>query len=138
MPAPTSVRREIVLDASRDEAWRALTDERVLADWLADEVELEPEPGGRVEARWRDGAERVGEVEQVEPGESLVLRWADPERPWLASRVAFRLDEAEGGTRVAVVERPLDARATVTLEIASRTWGPRLSALSASAAVALA
>ena len=54
------VERETVLDAPAEEVWEALTDERLLGEWLADEAELEPEPGGRASFRFADGAEKRG------------------------------------------------------------------------------
>src|SRR5689334_15775512 len=39
------VRREAIFDATTAELWEAITDERMLAEWLADEVELDPVPG---------------------------------------------------------------------------------------------
>ena len=35
-----AVRREVELDASPEEVWEALADDRLLSEWLADEVEL--------------------------------------------------------------------------------------------------
>ena len=113
-----SVRREIVLPVPRARAWELLTDEAELAEWLADEVELDPEPGGPVRARWWErGEERDGVVESVEPGERLRFRWraADADE---ASSVEWRLEDAIGGTRVVVTERRLTA--------AAFPWGPRL------------
>jgi uncharacterized protein YndB with AHSA1/START domain len=128
-PAVPAVRREIVLPVPRERAWELLTDEAELSEWLADEVELEPEPGGPVRARWweRD-EERDGVVEDVEPGEWLRFRWRDGAQD--ASRVEWRLEDAVGGTRVVVTERRVAA--------AAFAWGPRLDALAQASALCLA
>ena len=41
-----SVRREVVLEAAREEVWAALTEADRLAQWFANEVEVEVVPGG--------------------------------------------------------------------------------------------
>src|SRR5918997_498675 len=53
------VHREIVLPVPRERAWELLTDPRELAEWLADDVELEATPGGTVHAAWAGGGERT-------------------------------------------------------------------------------
>jgi uncharacterized protein YndB with AHSA1/START domain len=96
------VTREIMLDAPPDEVWDALTDPAELAEWFANDVELDVRPGGEGVFRWDDGSERHAVVETVEPGERVEFWWwsADEE----ASRVAIAIDEVAGGTRVVVTE----------------------------------
>jgi uncharacterized protein YndB with AHSA1/START domain len=108
-----SVRREVVLPLPRERAWELLTDQAALREWLAEDAELEPEPGGAVRADDREGV-----VEDVDPGRRLTFRWDDGED---ASRVEWTLDEVPGGTRVTVLERRLVPDLV--------TWGPRLDAL---------
>jgi uncharacterized protein YndB with AHSA1/START domain len=127
--APVStVRREIVLPVERDRAWELLTEPRELSEWLADEVELEPEQGAPVRAVWTaSGEEREGVVEEVEDGRRLRFRWDDG-TTGVPSRVEWTLDDAPGGTRVVVEERPL-----VPLEIAGVPlhWRPRATGTTA-------
>src|SRR5688500_20358217 len=55
-PQPMScVIREIVLPVPRERAWELVTEEDELREWLADEVEFEPEEGeiGRASCRER-------------------------------------------------------------------------------------
>lgn len=92
------VTREIVLPAPREEVWEALTDEDRLAEWFANDVELDPRPGGSGVFRWNDGDERRAVVETVEPGRRLVLRWEDD------GVVELWLEDAVSGTRVLVRE----------------------------------
>jgi uncharacterized protein YndB with AHSA1/START domain len=75
------VEREAVLDSQPDEVWEALTDERLLAEWLADEAELDPVPGGRASFRFEDGSEREGTVLRVEEERELAFTWARPGEP---------------------------------------------------------
>ena len=50
--------REIELDAEPEDVWEALTDESQLEEWFANDVELDPTPGGRGVFRWDNGETR--------------------------------------------------------------------------------
>ena len=69
--------REIELDADPEDVWTALTDETQLEEWFANDVELDPTPGGRGVFRWDNGETREAVVESVEEGERIVLRFDD-------------------------------------------------------------
>ena len=51
----STVRREIVLPVERDRAWELLTEPGELSEWLADDVELEPEEGAPLRVSWASG-----------------------------------------------------------------------------------
>ena len=113
MPAPVA------------DVWRVVTS----SGWLADEVELEPLPGG--EARFRtDGSERTGWVEEALAPERLAFWWCSDGEP--ASRVEITLEPAEGGTRLRVSEtRPLDVLDVVGIPLpgsGGASYGPALVA----------
>jgi uncharacterized protein YndB with AHSA1/START domain len=98
------VTRSVDLDAKPAEVWDALTEETLLAEWLADEVEIEAEPGGEIVCRYAGGEERRGEIELVEEAERLAWSWwrEDGEGP---SRVELVLDAvADSRTRLTVIE----------------------------------
>ena len=59
---PHTVTRSVLLAAAPAEVWEALTDESILREWLAAEVEIEPREGGELVCRYEDGEERRGEV----------------------------------------------------------------------------
>lgn len=81
------VRREVEVDASREDVWAALATPEGRAAWLEEGV-----------------AERV-EVETVEAPSRLVWWWWE-EREGPASRVEVTVDAVAGGrSRVVVVER---------------------------------
>ena len=90
--------REIVFPVPPDEVWEALTDPDQLEEWFANDVELDPRPGGAGVFRWDDGEERRATVVVAEPGERLVLDWDE------AGEVEFTLEEVEDGTRLLVRE----------------------------------
>ena len=92
------VRREIELDAPVEEVWAALTEPERLEEWFANDVELDPRPGGEGVFRWGDGDERRAVVERVEEERYLALRWEDD------GLVELELEEAGSGTRLLVRE----------------------------------
>jgi uncharacterized protein YndB with AHSA1/START domain len=120
-----TVTRSILLDAQPEQVWEAITEEELLSEWLAPEVELDPREGGEVLCRFEDGEERRGEVELVEEAERLAFRWwregAGP------SRVELIVDAVADGTRLTVVETGLVPSAAPMLVAAG--WVPRLRAL---------
>ena len=69
------IRKEIVLPATRDEVWSALTDPEELERWFANDVELDLRPGGGASFRWGNGESRHATVREVEPGERLAFEW---------------------------------------------------------------
>ena len=106
------VTREIVLPVPRERAWELVTDEDELREWLADDVEFEPEEGAPMHAEDRDGV-----VEVVEAEERIVFTWG-------GSRVEWRLEDDVEGTRFVVTEERQDF-----------VWGPKLTALASAAAL---
>jgi uncharacterized protein YndB with AHSA1/START domain len=92
------IRKEIVLPASREEVWSALTDPDELERWFANDVELELRPGGAAVFRWGNGESRRATVTEVEPEERLAFTWDEE------GEVEFRLADDEAGTRLTVVE----------------------------------
>ncbi|HEY7422021.1 MAG TPA: SRPBCC domain-containing protein [Gaiellaceae bacterium] len=92
------IEREIVVPEEADEVWESLTDSERLEEWFAQEVELDPRPGGEGVFRWGDGDERHAVVRELEEAERLVLDWDD------GGSVAIELEPVVDGTRVHVVE----------------------------------
>ena len=93
------IRREILLDAPREEVWEALTDPERLEDWFANDVDLDLRPGGGASFRWANGEERHAVVREVEPGERLAFDWEDGD-----GEVEFTLADGSDGTLLTVVE----------------------------------
>jgi uncharacterized protein YndB with AHSA1/START domain len=78
--AVVEVTREVVLEAPVEEVWSAVTDPGLIEEWFSE-----------------DGEERDLVIEEVEPQRRVAYTWDE-------SRVAIRLEEVEGGTRVVVTE----------------------------------
>lgn len=119
------VRREQLLPVGRDEAWEMFGTADGLAEWLADEVELDIRVGAEGVIRWHDGDERLALVEEVAEGRRLVLVWSAPGGP--PSLVEMTLDDAAegGGTHLVIVEVPISVlRAVSTSAIGPADGGP--------------
>ena len=56
----------MVIAASPESVWEALTDTGELAAWFGAEADLDVRPGGPVRFRWADGTERRGLVIDVD------------------------------------------------------------------------
>jgi uncharacterized protein YndB with AHSA1/START domain len=96
---------EVLVPASPEETWEAITDPDQLGEWLGEDAELELRPGGDLTIRFDDG-ERSGFVEEVDEPRRLVFWWSAEEAE--STRVEIELDPEPDGTRVRVVEtRPL-------------------------------
>jgi uncharacterized protein YndB with AHSA1/START domain len=108
--------REVVFPAPPEEVWEALTEPERLEEWFANEVELDPRPGGTGVFRWGDGEERRVTVREVEPVERLVLDWDD------AGEVVFTLEEVPEGTRLEVRETAPEW--STALELHALAWTP--------------
>ena len=122
------VERTVVLDASADEVWRAVTDDAELAVWFGGDVTLEPRPGGRGRFDEPGGATRHARVEEVDEGHRLVWRWWTESGE--ASRVELTVDEVADGTRLTVVEAPVAVVAGSRIGTArAAAWDRRLLAL---------
>ncbi len=123
------VRREIVLAAPRRIVWELLTEPDHLARWFANEVELDPRPGGAGVFRWHDGSERRARVDVADAERELTFEWADADGSE-PTRVAITLDDTPDGTRVAVVEsaRGGDIRASAEPVLGEWAWAIELMA----------
>jgi uncharacterized protein YndB with AHSA1/START domain len=133
-----TVKRTVLLDAAPAEVWEALTDETLLSEWLAPEVELAPREGGELVCRFEDGEERRGEVALVEEAERLAFDWHRAEGP---SRVEWTLSPDDNGTRFTVTETAIvpaigpSAPTALAMELA---WAPCLGRLRCAVRLVLA
>jgi uncharacterized protein YndB with AHSA1/START domain len=126
------VERTTVLDADPSDVWRALTDESLLSEWIADEAEIDPVEGGDAVFRFGDGEERRGTVVRVDEERSLAFTWSRPEEP--ETYVELTLEPAVAGTRLIVVERAISVG---PVALAGASWDSRLAALGRVASLAL-
>ena len=129
------IERRVELPTTLELAWQAVTDPDWLSLWLADEIRLDPRPGG--EATFQIGAEtRSGWVEEMSPPDEngtgrLAFWWAVDNEP--ASRVELTVSAvATACTLLRVIEtRPLDVLDLIGTPLpgaGGATYGPALVA----------
>src|SRR3954454_22232084 len=128
------VERNVNLDATPDDVWRALTEPEELAAWFGPEAELDVRPGGRGRFVDDDGFVRRAVVDQVSTGERLMLRWwpegNDPGAA--ASVVTFVVSPAGSGTHLLVTERLVARSSAASMraaDAAGTAWMWRLDVL---------
>jgi uncharacterized protein YndB with AHSA1/START domain len=122
------VHRRIVLEATPDEAWRALTDPDELAAWWGEGSQLDAVPGGEGRFEEDDEPTRLARVVEVRSGRRLVLDWwpEDPEVDEPATRVTIELVPCPFGTIVTVTECVLLDLSELPVLVAPRpTFLPR-------------
>jgi len=114
----SAVQRTVVLPATVETVWAALTDAERLSAWLGGEVDVDPLPGGQIVLR-EDGRVRRGVIVDLEPLRHLEIRWLpqsrrigfvwgpDDEPAGSAGDVEFFLEPVPelGATWLTVIER---------------------------------
>jgi uncharacterized protein YndB with AHSA1/START domain len=119
------IERELLLPATPETVWEAVTGD----GWLADRVALDLRPGGEAEFESADGV-RTGWVEDVSAPERLTFWWSHDDEP--ASRVELSIEPGGEHTRLRIVEtRPLDVLDLVGVPLpgaGGATFGPALVA----------
>lgn len=109
--------RQVVVPASPEELWNALTEPDSLEAWFGARVDWDLRPGGSARFVGDDGTVRGGVVEAVRRARYLRFRWwpeADPDglpgpsgwaEPEGGSEVTYDLEADGEGTRLTVTEQ---------------------------------
>jgi len=138
--------RQVVVPASPEELWDALTEPDSVAAWFGARVDWDLRPGGPARFIGDDGTVRGGVVEAVRRGCHLRFRWwpesdgAGPaegaETTDEGTEVTYDLEADHGGTRLTVTEQRLGARLKPgTEERGSQASGSQASERGADSAV---
>ncbi len=105
------IERDVVVNASRQRVWDALTSAEHLGTWFGDAgaTVSSLEPGGEITLTWAEHGTGRAIIEQVEPESFLSWRWSGPlgpdPVPGNATLVEFTLTtQAGGATLLRVVE----------------------------------
>jgi uncharacterized protein YndB with AHSA1/START domain len=106
------IEREILIEAPVEVVWRTITEPDQIAQWFADQVELEVKPGAHGYLGFGDQGGPVV-VETVDPPNRFSFRWNHPagEEPAVGNSflVEFILAGEGSTTRLRVVESGLNA-----------------------------
>jgi uncharacterized protein YndB with AHSA1/START domain len=108
------IERELLLKASIERVWEAITTAEGLANWFPDEAEIDLRPGGEALFTWKEyGKDRVL-IDVVEPPHRFAWiwktgagDWGDLDTPVMEAphtRVEFTLEVVGDMTRLRLVE----------------------------------
>ncbi|MGD9710846.1 MAG: SRPBCC family protein [Thermomicrobiales bacterium] len=108
---PDEIRREVMLPASIERAWNAITEPAEVNKWFGDRCVYELREGATGVMQWGEHAFRMVVV-TVDPPRRFAYRWVTPrddnhaipfeEMP--TTLVEFTLESVAGGTRLTLVE----------------------------------
>jgi uncharacterized protein YndB with AHSA1/START domain len=103
------IERQIIVSASQERVWAALTKPEEIARWFGDSAEVDLRPGGAARFGWEGYGDRFhAVVEVVEPPTRFVYRWAvesdTPLDEGPSTLVEFTLEPSADGTIVRLVE----------------------------------
>ncbi|MET1003279.1 MAG: SRPBCC domain-containing protein [Acidimicrobiia bacterium] len=101
--ANACIERDADLPGDPDTVWEEL----IGGDWLGEDADLEPRPGGPVRVDGADGL-RVGVVDDVVPGRRLAFWWSGAGDDAPPSYVEIELEPAGAGTRIHIRETVVD------------------------------
>jgi uncharacterized protein YndB with AHSA1/START domain len=128
-----AVRREVILEAGREDVWGLVASAEGLRHWLADDVDL-PAVRPGAEGTVRDGDQtRLVIVEEVEEQRRVALTWCAPGgEPSLVEMTLDDDDDGDGRTRLVVVELRLATLRAATRRLpvarsATRPRGPQMA-----------
>lgn len=95
------VEKEVVIAATPDEVWRALTDARELTRWFPIEARVEPGVGGSIWISWGEGSGGEAPITSWEPGRRF--EWTETRGP-IKLAIDFHIEARDGGSAVRVVQ----------------------------------
>ena len=105
---PMDAEHELLIDATPEDIWEALTSPEGLDDWLGQGTDVDPVPGGRISTPdVVADRPRRGHVDEVDPQRRLAFTWWPEDDPYDRSELTITLTPAHDGTRVRVVERAI-------------------------------
>ena len=102
MSSERTVTRNVVVDATPRLVFQVLTETGNLRDWFCDTAWSDPRPGGRYALHWAQGYHVEGRFLEIDPPRRAVVSWHGTGEPG-ETRVAFELQEQDGGVNVQVV-----------------------------------
>jgi uncharacterized protein YndB with AHSA1/START domain len=110
---PVAVERSVLIDASPQRVWQAITDPAQLEQWYAPGCPWEIpalQAGATVKFHNTDTDIQLATIEVLEPLREFTLRWQlDPMHPGLTLSNSFRLEPENSSTRVTISQAGYDS-----------------------------
>jgi len=134
MTSTDRIEKKIVLRAPRSRVWHAIADAEAFGQWFLVKLEGPFTPGATIRGKiTHPGFEHLTmelQVDKIEPEKYFSYRWhpyaVDPAVDYSTepmTLVEFRLEDAEGGTALSIVESGFDAIPAARREQAFRMNG---------------
>jgi uncharacterized protein YndB with AHSA1/START domain len=122
MTGERQIVREVVVRATPQAAFEALTRASELREWCCDEARTDPRPGGRIELRWHSGYVATGRYTAVEAPRRAAFTWQGGEPAETAVEVT--VEPVGEGARVRLVHSGFGAGAEwdTSLSEAEHGW----------------
>jgi uncharacterized protein YndB with AHSA1/START domain len=102
------VTRTVQIGALRAAVWAAITQPELLSEWFPDSAELDATVGAPGSLTWNDHGTFPLVVVEVDEPNVFAIRWATEPgadaAPGTSTLARFTLEDADGGTRLTVVE----------------------------------
>jgi uncharacterized protein YndB with AHSA1/START domain/uncharacterized damage-inducible protein DinB len=102
MTEERQVKHKVVVEATPELVFEALTKASELREWFSDQAWTQDRLGGRYEVRWNQGYRGEGTFAELDPPRRAAVTWQGSGEPG-QTLVEFGLEEAEGGVEVTVV-----------------------------------
>jgi uncharacterized protein YndB with AHSA1/START domain len=96
------VTQTVVVDATPELAFEAVTRASELREWLCDRAETGVWPGGRYEVRWQSGYRAEGTFTELDPPHRAAFTWHGTDEPGQTA-VAFTITSLDAKVEVALV-----------------------------------
>jgi len=93
-----NIEKEIVMSASPERVFQALTEKADLERWFVQKAEIDLRPGGAIRLEWSPEAVESGTILAVEPHHRLSYNWVALEPT--PTTLIFELIPENGGTRL--------------------------------------
>ena len=101
------IRRQVVIPASTEGLWEALTNPDLLRGWFGGLFDWELNEGSPLRFEGDDGVTREGRIDAVREARHLRFTWWPVGEPGDASEVSYLVEPDKHGARLTVQERPL-------------------------------
>ena len=98
-----TIDRELIVPASLERAFWAVSEPDGWRSWLIEEGEIEPLPDGWLHLKWSMGAKVQVKILETRPNEKIVTEWYAPSEPG-RTIVTFHVSPRDGGTAIRLIE----------------------------------
>jgi uncharacterized protein YndB with AHSA1/START domain len=126
-----SAEGQISIDATPEQVWKAITDERELVRWFPLDARVEPGPGGSVFMSWRNEFAATMKILLWDPPRQLRTSWSFHAGDEITQITDYLIEGKGGSTVIRTVTSgfPLDASWDGWVEGTNRGWAFELRSL---------